>query len=207
MATFRQYVDGARCDPRDHVQYDDLDALVAAVLSSDEALDDRATDSHPEMVGYQPTPARLVLDLVGDLQPTERDVFVDVGSGLGTVPMLVALLTDARTVGIEWNPSYCAYAEASARALNLSSASFVRQAAREADFSVGTIFYMFTPFRGTMLRSVLERLAGEGRRRRIRLCVHGPLLREAVQASSAFAIEKARGHDAFIAVFQSVPAA
>ena len=33
------------------------------------------------MVPYQPTPARLILALLQEIRPTERDVFVDVGSG------------------------------------------------------------------------------------------------------------------------------
>lgn len=207
LATFREYVSGARNDARDDVQYDDLDALVAALLHTEEAVDEGAVEWHPEMVRYQPTPARLVLAMIEEICPTESDVFVDVGSGLGTVSTLVSLLTGARAVGIEWHPGYCAHARRCARGLNLSSVSFVRQDAREADFSLGTIFYLFTPFRGNLLREVLERLDVEGRRRTIRLCVHGPLLREAIQEFSSFSIETDRSQDDFLAVFQSSPAA
>ena len=207
LTTFRQYVSAARHDTRDDVKYDDLDALVAGILSTDQVVDDGAVELDPEMVPYQPTPARLILALLQEIRPTERDVFVDVGSGLGTVPALVSLLTGARAVGIEWHPNYCAYAQYCVRRLNLSSVSFVQQDAREADFSTGTIFYMFTPFKGTMLRDVLQRLDSEGRRRSIRLCIHGPLLREALREFSSFSIEKARSRDDFISVFQSSPVA
>jgi tRNA G46 methylase TrmB len=207
LATFQQYVGGARHDTRDQVQYDDLDVLVASLLHTEEAVDEGAVEWHPEMVRYQPTPARLILAMIRETRPTERDVFVDVGSGLGTVPTLVSLLTGARAVGIEWHPNYCAHAERRARALNLSSVSFVRQDARDADFSSGTIFYMYTPFQGTMLRDVLQRLDDEGRRRTIRLCIHGPLLREAIQEFTSFSGEKAGSHDDFIAVFRSSPVA
>jgi hypothetical protein len=206
LATFHQYVSGARHDTRDHVQYDDLDVLVAALLSTEEA-DEGAVEWHPEMVRYQPTPARLILALIQETHPTERDVFVDVGSGLGTVPTLVSLLTGARAVGIEWHPDYCAHAQRCARGLNLSSVSFVQQDARDADFSTGTLFYMYTPFQGTMLRDVLQRLDGEGRRRTIRLCIHGPLLREAIQEFSSFSIDEAGSQDHCISVYQSSPAA
>jgi SAM-dependent methyltransferase len=206
LTTFQQYVNGASQDTRDDVKYDDLDVLVAAILSTDQVVDEGTVELEPEMVPYQPTPARLILALLQEIRLTERDVFVDVGSGLGTVPTLVSLLTGARAVGIEWQPSYYAQAQHSVRDLNLSSVSFVRQDARDADFSTGTIFYMFTPFKGTMLRDVLQRLDSEARRRTIRLCIHGPLLREAIHEFSSFSMEEVRRDD-FISVFQSLPAA
>jgi hypothetical protein len=207
LTTFQQYVSAARHDTRDDVQYDDLDALVAGILSTDQVVDDVTVELDPEMVSYQPTPARLILALLQEIRPTERDVFVDVGSGLGTVPTLVSLLTGVRAVGIEWHPNYFAYARHCVRRLNLSSVSFVQQDAREADFSTGTIFYMFTPCKGSMLRDVLQRLDSEGRRRTIRLCIHGPLLREALREFSSFSIERARSRDDFISVFRSSPVA
>jgi hypothetical protein len=207
LTTFRQYVSAARHETRDDLKYDDLDALVAGILSTDQVVDDGTVELDPEMVPYQPTPARLILALLQEIRPTERDVFVDVGSGLGTVPTLVSLLTGARAVGIEWHPNYCAYAQHCVRRLNLSSVIFVQQDARDADFSTGTIFYMYTPFKGTMLRDVLQRLESEGRRRTIRLCVYGPLLREALGAFSSFSVQKARSLDDFISVFQSSPVA
>jgi SAM-dependent methyltransferase len=207
LTTFQQYVGAARHGTRDDLKYDDLDALVAGILSTDQLVDDGTVESDPDMVPYQPTPARLILALLQDLRPTERDVFVDVGSGLGTVPTLVALLTGARAVGIERQPHYCAYAQDRVRCLNLSSVSFVQQDARTADFSTGTIFYMFTPFKGTMLRDVLQRLDGEARRRTIRLCIYGPLLREALRECSSFSMENARSRDDFISVVQSSPLA
>ncbi len=206
LTTLQQYVGGAGDGTRDDVKYDDLDVLVAAILSTDQVVDDRAVELDPEMVPYQPTPARLILALVQEIRPTERDVFVDVGSGLGTVPALVSLLTGAHAVGIEWHPGHYAQAQRSVRDLNLSAVSFVRQDARDADYTAGTIFYMFTPFKGTMLRDVLQRLDGEGRRRAIRLCVHGPLLRQAIHEFSSFSLENGRSADDFIAIFQTSPA-
>ncbi len=205
LTTFRRYVRAAHHDSQVDFEYDDLDALLAGILSADQLVDDGAVESDPEMVPYQPTPARLILALLEEIRPTERDVFVDVGSGLGTVPALVAMLTSARAVGIERHPSYCACARECARRLNLSSVSFVQQDARAADFSTGTIFYMFTPFKGTMLREVLQRLDDQARRRSIRLCVYGPLLREALRQLSSFSREEAQSRDDVICVFRSSP--
>lgn len=205
LATFRDYASASPHETRDDLTYDALDALLAGVLSTGEPVAERAVELDPEMVPYQPTPARLILDLLQDIRPTERDVFVDVGSGLGTVPTLVSLLTGARAVGIEWHPDHCDWAQRSVQGLTLATVSFVQQDARIADFSTGTIFYMFTPFRGAMLRDVLRRLEGEGRRRAIRLCLYGPLVREALREVSSFSLEKGQSDHPAISVFRSSP--
>jgi len=61
--------------------------------------------------------------------------------------------------------------------LNLSSATFVHQDARAADLSRGTIFYLYTPFTGSVLRTMLESLEREAAGRRIRVCTYGPCTR------------------------------
>jgi hypothetical protein len=45
---------------------------------------------------------------------------------------------------------------------------------READISDGTLFFMYTPFKGKMLAQVLERIRGEAQRRTIRIYSYGP---------------------------------
>lgn len=45
---------------------------------------------------------------------------------------------------------------------------------READLSAGTVFFLYTPFTGAILRTVLDRLRHEARRRPIRICSYGP---------------------------------
>jgi hypothetical protein len=127
-----------------------------------------------EMVFYQPTPARHVFDLVARSALGAGDVFVDLGSGLGHVPMLVGLCTDARATGIEWQPAYVERARAAAAALQLQRVVFVQQDARAADLSTGTVFYLYTPFTGSILRAVLDALRVEAGKRPIRVCSYGP---------------------------------
>jgi len=40
--------------------------------------------------------------------------------------------------------------------------------------SEGTVFYLYTPFTGGILRTVLDRLRREAARRAIRVCTFGP---------------------------------
>ena len=153
--------------------YDDLDVLVGGLLLAEEAPQ-RPRLRDPEMVFYQPTPVRIVLEMVEAADLRQHDVFYDIGSGLGQVCILVHLLTGVRAKGVEVEPDYCDYARRCARGLNLSQVRFVNQDAREADYADGTVFFLYTPFKGGALQRVLERLRHESKSRRIRLCTYGP---------------------------------
>jgi hypothetical protein len=152
--------------------YDWRDELVGGVLSFGEP--DEAAALAPEMVFYQPTPARHVLGMLDRLALGGGDVLVDLGAGLGHVPLLTAAYTGARGVGIEIEPAYVACARRCARELRLANARFVRCDARDADLSIGTVFYLYTPFTGTIMRSVLDALRREAGRRAFRVCSFGP---------------------------------
>lgn len=152
--------------------YDWRDELVSGVLPFGEPGE--AAVLAPEMVFYQPTPARHVFDLLDRLALGEDDVLVDLGSGLGHVPLLTAICTGARGLGIEIEPAYVLGAHACAQDLRLANARFVQGDAREADFAIGSVFYLYTPFTGTILRSVLDALRSEAGRRVFRVCSFGP---------------------------------
>ncbi|MEO7433240.1 MAG: hypothetical protein ABIR62_14670 [Dokdonella sp.] len=158
--------------PIDTEGYDHLDDLLAGVLPF--APPDDVGETPPEMVFYQPTPARHVFDLIRRTAPCADDVVVDLGSGLGHVPLMIALCTPARAVGIERETAYFTRARQCAAALNLDRIQFIRQDARDADFSTGTLFYLYTPFSGSILRCVLDALQGEANHRAIRVCAYGP---------------------------------
>jgi hypothetical protein len=159
--------------PQDAEGYDHLDALVSEVFSFDEPAAEIA-ELDPEMVFYQPTPARHIFDFIERAAIGPDDVLIDLGSGLGHVPMLVSIYTGAQAIGIEREPVYVEGADHSARALNLDRVTFIAQDAREADLSRGTVFYLYTPFNGTILRRVLDLLKREAARRPIRIGTLGP---------------------------------
>jgi hypothetical protein len=50
--------------------------------------------------------------------------------------------------------------------------------ARAADYSQGTVFFMYTPFEGRILEDVLEKLRMDSQGRRIRLFTYGPCTRQ-----------------------------
>jgi len=154
-------------------RYNGLDVLVSGLLRLNTPPQE-TQPREPEMVFYQPTPAHIILELVAKMSITPDEVFYDLGSGLGHVCILVNLLTGVRTKGVECEPAYCDYARSCASRLNLSRVEFINGDARTADYSDGTIFFMYTPFRGGLLEEVLWKLRRESDERTIRICAYGP---------------------------------
>jgi hypothetical protein len=162
--------------PHPGLSFDLLDEIVCEVLQFRSPGESSSLPS-PEMTVYQPTPARHILDLIASCKFSNNDVPVDLGSGLGHVPLLVRMLAKIPTLGVEVQPEYAASAQETARRLNLSRVHFVAEDARTTDLSGGTVFYMFTPFTGSILTDVLHRLHRQSEMRQIRICALGPCTR------------------------------
>ena len=158
---------------REVIGYDNLDIFTNGLLSF-LVMPDVTKDLEPEMVSYQKTPARIILELATKSHFTKEDVFFDLGSGLGQAAMLVNLLSGIPARGVEFEPAFCHYASACAIQLDLSNVTFINADARETDYSEGTVFFMYTPFEGKMLQRVLEILKNESRARKIRIFTYGP---------------------------------
>jgi hypothetical protein len=156
--------------------YDYLDELISGVLQFQRPSAE-VVQLAAEMVFYQPTPARHIFDLIDRTALTERDLLIDLGSGLGHVPLLVSICTGARSIGIELAAAYVDCARESARTLGVNTVKFIQQDARESDLSGGTVFYLYTPFTGTILQAVLNSLRQEAVGREIRICTFGPCTR------------------------------
>ena len=152
--------------------YDDLDLFLNGLLT-DRDLPAEIKEREPGMIYYQKTPARIIFELIKKAAFQPADVFYDLGSGLGQVTMLVNLLTSVVSKGIEYEPAYCHYARACATDLNLYHVDFINADARHADYSSGTVFFMYTPFEGEMLSDVLRNLYAEAKKRKIRIFTFG----------------------------------
>jgi hypothetical protein len=158
---------------QDETGYDNLDVFING-LSPLQTMPEQTKDLEPEMVFYQKTPARIVFELVEKAHIVKEDGFFDLGSGLGQVVNLVNLLTGITVKGIEFEPAFCDYARDCVAGLNLHNVTFINVDARKADYSEGTIFFMFTPFKGEMLQEVLEILRKESLLRKIKIITYGP---------------------------------
>ena len=160
--------------PANGMGFDHLDDLLSGVLQLEEPTA-APTPPDQEMVFYQPTPARHIFHLIHVTELTAADVLVDLGSGLGHVALLVSICTQARCIGVELEAAYIDRARQCAHRLNLNHVTFLKQDVREADLSAGTVFYLYTPFLGSILAAVLDRLRREAATRPIRICSYGPI--------------------------------
>jgi hypothetical protein len=180
--------------------YDYLDELICGVLDFEEPSA-AVLQLESEMVPYQPTPARHIFDFIRRAELTGSDSLIDLGSGLGQVTLMAAICTNANCTGIEREPAYVDCAGKSARSLNLREVTFIQGDVRAADFSTGTMFYLYTPFTGGILRDVLNSLRQQAARREIRICTFGPctpIVAEESWLSVSGALENDR-----VAIFRS----
>ena len=170
-----EYVDPGSDHPRhqEETGYDNLDIFINGI-SLFRPMPEQTKILEPDMVGYQKTPARLVFELVESVHFRQEDVFFDLGSGLGQVAILINLLSGITVKGIDVEPAFCDYARDCAADLNLSNVTFIDVDARKADYSEGTIFFMYTPFKGEIMEDVLEILRKEALMRKIKIITFGP---------------------------------
>jgi SAM-dependent methyltransferase len=141
---------------------------------------------------YEPTPvadANALLD-ASPLAP-ESTTFVDLGAGMGRVVLLAARRPFRAVVGVEISPALAQVARenvASARdpqrvALDVRIA---QADARRFTFPRGDLaIYLYNPFRGPVLETVLRRLQ-KPPAREVVLLYHTAVERETVAATEAF---------------------
>ncbi|MGZ3833014.1 MAG: SAM-dependent methyltransferase [Mucilaginibacter sp.] len=183
--------------------YDHLDLFINGLFPL-QNMPEQTKELEPDMVFYQKTPARVVFELAEKADLKQDDVFFDLGSGLGQVGMLVNLLRGATTVGVEFEPAFRDYASACAAELNLSKVTFINTDARQADYSSVTVFFMYTPFKGEILREVLELLRQESLRRKIRIITYGPCTAEIASQSWLDTAAPDDTHIYQLAIFKSL---
>jgi len=152
--------------------YDNLDVFINGLLTS-QTFPVETSVLEPDMVYFQKTPARTVFEMAEN-HVTRNDVFFDLGSGMGQASILVNLVSGASAKGLEFEPALCHYARECVRELDLSDVTFIEGDARDADYSEGTVFFMFTPFVGKILETVLDSLRHESRKRMIKIITLGP---------------------------------
>ncbi len=155
-----------------HHGYEDLDFLLDGVLLP-EPQPRPSLQPKYGMVRYEPTPASVILELTERISFCENDIFYDLGSGLGKVTALVNLLTGVKTVGVEYQPEFCAYAEEQVHALGLENVHYLNADARNVDYTDASVFFLFNPFGGGIFDSVLEKIRLQAETRKITICSYG----------------------------------
>jgi SAM-dependent methyltransferase len=98
-----------------------------------------------ELIDYSPSGLAEILFAVDNASLGPGATFVDLGSGVGKVVLVVALLTGAIAHGIELDPVLVERARASARALGLENARFVEGDMRDVALPAADVYYMYIP--------------------------------------------------------------
>jgi hypothetical protein len=153
------------------VPYLDRERWVDALLGLDPAPPD-AADLPRGAVPYVPCGVDEIVAFAREVTFAAADQFVDLGSGLGRVVMLVHLLTGVRARGIEIQAALVRMADERRAELALSNVSFVRADVRDADLE-GNVFFLYAPFNGEMRARVMARLRSIADQRRIVVCAVG----------------------------------
>ena len=169
MVVARQSIASGRplLDELLRVPYTDRDRWVDELLAIDPPPPDCPLPTGA--VPYLPCGVAEIIASVLEAPIEADDVLVDLGSGLGRVAILAHLLTGARACGIEIQQALVERARQRCRALGLSDVSFIHANAADIELD-GSVFFLYAPCNGDLLRRVLLRLEAAARRRSIILC-------------------------------------
>jgi SAM-dependent methyltransferase len=116
-------------------------------------------------VPYVPCSVDAILRAIDHAAITAADVVVDIGAGVGRATALVHLATGATTIGLEIQPRLVAHARALAARL-AAPMTFIEGDAAEI-LPRGTVYFLYCPFSGERLATVLSRLEAM---RPVRIC-------------------------------------
>ena len=176
---------------------DARDAWLDDFLGLEDALPPDGPELAPGQVPYMPCGVATLLSTIEHARITEDDVFVDIGSGLGRATAFVHSMTGARAIGIEIQSHLASRARDVARRLNADRLTVIEGDATRivGSLDAGTVFFLYCPFSGERLRSVLGDLEAIARARPIRVCTVDLPLRpcawlELVHASRELAIHR-----------------
>ncbi len=124
---------------------------------------------------YLPCSVDAILAMIDHARVESRDVFVDVGAGVGRAAILTHLLTGAAAIGIEIQARLVSAARERRALLNLRRFGVVHGDATELTgyVPIGSVFFLYCPFSGERLEKVLDELEPIARRRTIRVCCVG----------------------------------
>lgn len=151
----------------ERVPFEERDHFVEEVLGiAYPPLDETAVEQ--DVMAYLPSGYGEIVHALDATHLGAKDCLVDVGSGAGKVVMLAALLAGASAEGIERDETLHDVAASAAQELGLIGTRFIHGDARDASFDHADVVFMYLPFTGAVLDTVLDRLGSAGRASRAR---------------------------------------
>jgi SAM-dependent methyltransferase len=123
---------------------------------------------------YQGAFYSVIRQIVDRLDFNKNEVFYDLGSGYGRVPLYFAITTKLNKIkGIELIEKRVNECNRVRDSLELNQVEFVKANAKEYDFSDGDIFFMFNPFTEESLECVVNKLREISKKKPIRIISFG----------------------------------
>ena len=116
------------------------------------------TQFSEDAIGYVEASVEAVLRMLDAIELEEHDLFCDVGSGLGRIPILVHLLTGLPTLGVEIDRELCAKGQALLSSNEIAKVDLRAASALDADLSEVTVFSFNLPFDDATLATFLNRI-------------------------------------------------
>jgi len=154
-----------------NVPFVDRDAWIDEALGFETPPPPDMPDLPRGAVPYLPCGVDEIAAMVQAVPLRPSDELVDLGSGLGRVVLLAHLLAGVKACGIEIQEHLVDGARERAADLGLP-VTFVH--ANAADVALGgSVFFLFAPFNGELLASVVRRLGDLARKRSFVVCAVG----------------------------------
>lgn len=141
---------------------------------------------------YAPTRWHLIHTLLRRLDPPTASVFVDYGSGKGRVLLAASHYPFRRIVGVEYSEQLCAIARDNVAKYCTGEDGRIEVLAADAAGHTlrddETVFFLFNPFHGTVMQTVLDNISRslQRRPRRVWLVYNNPRCAEMIEARGDF---------------------
>jgi hypothetical protein len=118
-----------------------------------------------DLMSYAPSGYDEIVCAFEQSRLAAGDGFLDLGAGLGKVVMLAELLTGAESVGVEYDRQLCQLGNEACRELGLQGERLRVQDAREVVSFDADVVFMYLPFSGEVLATVMAKLLADARPR------------------------------------------
>jgi len=127
-------------------------------------------DNKKEMLGYQPTPIKILQQILNNIPLSSDDIFYDIWSGFWRTGFFCEIYGWLKNKSVEYNEEHCSFWNWIINRLNLEKSHIINKDAKEVDYSDGTIFYIFNSFVGDLFDNVMNKLAHIAKQKKIIVC-------------------------------------
>lgn len=127
-------------------------------------------DNKKEMLGYQPTPIKVIQQILKNMPLWSDDIFYDIWSWFWRTGFFCEIYSWLQNKSVEYNERHCSFWNWIINRLKLKKSDIINKDAKEVDYSDGTIFYIFNSFVGDLFDNVMHKLEHVAKQKKIIIC-------------------------------------